>query len=151
MKPSLLSRFTLVLLYLCLLVGFAFLGLLPKFLPLILLTSDLQPDPSIEYALSLACWMLGSLGGLFILFTLIRMMKSLREDPFVLRNVHHLRNMGCTALCMTALTIIAAALSFRPLLPVIAMAELLCALFSLVLCSVFKKAVEYREENALTI
>ncbi len=151
MKPSLLSRVTLVLLYLCFLLGIAFLVLLPKFLPLILLTPGLQLDPGIEYALSLACWMLGSLGGLFILFTLIRMMKSLREDPFVLRNVRHLRNMGCTALGMTVLTFIAAMLYFRPLLPIIAMAELLCALFSLVLCSVFKKAVEYREENALTI
>lgn len=151
MKPSLLSRVTLVLLYLCFLLGIAFLVLLPKFLPLILLTPNLQPEPGMDYILSLACWMLGSLGGLFILFTLIRMMKSLREDPFIPRNVHHLRNMGCTALGMTALTFFAAMLYFRPLLLVIAMAELLCALFSLVLCSVFKKAVEYREENALTI
>jgi uncharacterized membrane protein YhaH (DUF805 family) len=79
------------------------------------------------------------------------MMHSLKSDPFIRRNVRRLRDMGLTALGMTALTLIVAALYFRPMLLLVATAELLCALFSLALRGVFEKAVDYREENALTI
>jgi len=151
MKASLLNRFTLLLLCLCLVLGAAFLVLLPQLLPQMLALSGIEAAADGRYALVLGCWMLGSAGGLFILYTLIRMMRSLAGDPFIPANVRRLRHMGVTALGMAALTVVAVALYFQPMLLFVAMAELLCALFSLVLCGVFKKAVEYREENALTI
>ena len=52
---------------------------------------------------------------------------------------------------MAVLTLAVVILYFRPMLFLILTAEVLCALFSLVLRGVFEKAVEYREENALTI
>ena len=151
MKLSLLNRITLILLYLCMALGVAFIVLLPRLLPQILNTDGLVPEATTGYMISLGCWMLGSIGGLFILFTLSRMMHSLKSDPFIRRNVRRLRDMGLTALGMTALTLIVAALYFRPMLLLVATAELLCALFSLALRGVFEKAVDYREENALTI
>ncbi len=151
MKPMLLNRITLALLYICMALGFAFVVLLPRLLPQLLSTPGLLPEESVGYAVSLACWMLGAAGGLFILFTLSRMMHSISADPFIRKNVTRLRNMGLTALFMTALTLIVTAIYYRPTLLLIATAELLCALFSLALRGVFQKAVDYREENALTI
>lgn len=151
MKPMLLNRITLALLRLCMSLGFAFVVLLPRLLPQILNTPDLMPEATAAYAISLVCWILGAAGGLFILYTLSRMMQSLNADPFIRKNVQRLRNMGLTAIAMTALTLIVSALYFRPTLLLVATAEFLCALFSLVLRGVFEKAVAYREENALTI
>lgn len=151
MKASLLNRFTLLLLYLCLVAGVAFLVFLPWLLPQMLALSGFAGAEGWRYIVALSCWMLGSAGGLFILLVLIRMMKSLAGDPFLLANAMRLRRLGMIALCMAGLTVIALALYFQPMLLFVAMAELLCALFSLVLCGVFQKAVEYREENALTI
>lgn len=151
MKPMPLNRITLALLYVCMALGLTFVALLPRLLPQILNTPGLLPEATAAYAVSLVCWMLGAAGGLFILYTLSRMMHSISADPFIRKNVKRLRNMGLTALCMTALTLVVTALYFRPMLLLVATAELLCALFSLVLRGVFEKAVGYREENALTI
>lgn len=151
MKPMPLNRITLALLYICMALGLAFVVLLPRLLPQLLNTPGLLPEATVGYAVSLACWMLGTAGGLFILFTLSRMMHSISADPFIRKNVQRLRNMGMTALFMTALTLIVTAIYYRPTLLLIAAAELLCALFSLALRGVFQKAVDYREENALTI
>ena len=151
MKLSVLNRITLLMLYLCMALGLAFIVLLPQLLPQLLNTDGLVPEATAGYAISLGCWMLGSIGGLFILFTLSCMMRSVTADPFIRRNVRRLRDMGLTALGMTALTLIVTVFYYRPTLLLVATAELLCALFSLALRGVFEKAVDYREENALTI
>ena len=151
MGRGILGKATLALLYVTFLLGVAFLFLLPKLLPSILFTQELKPQPGAAYATAMACWALGALLGLLILFTLIRMMQSVEGDPFIRKNVLRLRNMGFAALGMAVLTLIVVMLYFRPMLFLIFVAELLCALFSLVLRGVFEKAVEYREENALTI
>ncbi|HWR22111.1 MAG TPA: DUF2975 domain-containing protein [Feifaniaceae bacterium] len=150
-KPALLNTVTLVLLYVTMALGAAFIVMLPRLLPFILFTPDPAPEFTPAYSAALVCWILGALFGLFILFTLIRMMRSIQDDPFIRQNVLRLRNMGFAALVMAALTLIVLILYFRPMLFLILTAEVLCALFSLVLRGIFEKAVEYREENALTI
>ena len=79
------------------------------------------------------------------------MMHSMLPVPIIRQNALRLRNMGIAALIMGALTLVVLVLYFRPMLFLILTAEVLCALFSLVLRGVFEKALEYREENALTI
>jgi len=151
MRKGWLGRITLGLLYVTFVLGAAFIVLLPKVLPRLLATKEYLPEPGAAYAVSLACWLLGALLGMFILYTLIRMMRSTERDPFIRQNVLRLRNMGLAALVMAALTLTVNFFYFRPTLLLIMVAELLCGLFSLVLRGVFEKAVEYREENALTI
>lgn len=151
MRKGILSKVTLGLLYVTFLLGAAFLCLLPRLLPFILFPDGHAPELGVAYGVSMACWALGALLGLYILFTLIRMMQSVAGDPFIRKNVLRLRNMGFAALAMTALTLVVVLLYFRPMQFLVMVAELLCALFSLVLRGVFEKAVEYREENALTI
>lgn len=148
-KNALLSTITLALIYVTMALGLLFIVLLPRLLPMILFISG--PEATITYAVALTCWILGAILGILILFTLTRMMHSLTHDPFIRKNVLRLRNMGFAALMMAVFTLIAALLYPRPMLYLIMTAEVLCALFSLVLRGVFEKAVEYREENALTI
>ena len=148
-KSSLLSTITVALVYVTMALGVLFIVLLPRLLPMILFIGG--PEATLTYAAALACWILGALLGIFILFMLTRMMHSLTHDPFIRKNVLRLRNMGFAALLMAVFTCIAALLYPRPMLYLIMTAEVLCALFSLVLRGVFEKAVEYREENALTI
>ncbi len=150
-KPMLLNTVALALVYVTMALGGLFIVLLPRLLPFILFTPDLAPQATPAYTVALICWILGSLFGLFILFTLTRMMHSLQQDPFIRKNVLRLRNMGFAALIMAAITLVVVILYFRPMLFLILTAEVLCALFSLVLRCVFEKAVDYREENALTI
>ena len=148
-KMGLLNAVTLMLVYMTMALGVLFIILLPRLLPMILFIP--APEPTLTYTITLICWILGSLLGLFILFTLTRMMHSVSSDPFIRKNVLRLRNMGFAALIMAVFTLIAVLLYARPMLYLIMTAEVLCALFSLVLRGVFEKAVEYREENALTI
>ncbi len=148
-KAVLLNSVTLALVYVTMALGALFILLLPKLLPMILFIP--APQPTLAYTITLICWILGSLLGIFILFTLSRMMHSVKQDPFIRKNVLRLRNMGFAALFMAVLTFVAVLLYARPMLYLIMTAEVLCALFSLVLHGVFEKAVEYREENALTI
>lgn len=150
-KAALLNTITLTLVYITMALGVLFIILLPRLLPYILFTPDLAPQAAPAYTIALVCWILGALHGLFILFTLTRMMHSTQNDPFIRKNVLRLRNMGLAALIMAALTLVVLLLYFRPMLFLILTAEVLCALFSMVLRGVFEKAVEYREENALTI
>ncbi len=150
-KLTFLNTVTLTLVYITMALGILFIILLPRLLPYILFTPGLAPQGTPAYLIALICWILGALLGLFILFTLTRMMHSMLPDPFIRQNALRLRNMGIAALIMGALTLVVLVLYFRPMLFLILTAEVLCALFSLVLRGVFEKALEYREENALTI
>jgi len=89
--------------------------------------------------------------GIFIIFELIIMMRTITKNPFIKRNVKSLNIIGITAF-------ITAALFFAKCFLYITIMTLLCGiclvilgLFGLVLADLFKKAVEYKEENDLTI
>ncbi len=146
-----LNRITKGLLYVCLGVGMVFFASLPWTMPVVLLLPDFAPEGGARYYLTLVSWLIAT--GLvdYILYTLILMMNSLSGDPFIPRNVARLRRMGIAALVMGGFLCVSALLYPRPMLYGIAAAACMCGLFSLVLRGVFAKAVEYREENALTI
>lgn len=94
---------------------------------------------------------LAILGGEWIGWTLLQMMRSLEQNPFVLQNVIALRNMGFTALGIMVCGLLTLLFRMVPLLVFSALPIGLCGLFSLVLSNVFSKAVAYKEENDLTV
>lgn len=153
MKPAKLNKLMLALLYICIAVGILFLVTLHWSLPYVLrLPGNAAPAGDARYLAALACWYIGTAGAILLLCMLTRMVKSLYGDPFVQRNVDYLRRMAYIAIAMACCAFLSAALyDFRPLLIVIGMMEVFCAMLSLVLSGVFAQAVSYKQENDLVI
>ena len=91
------------------------------------------------------------LGGEYIAWVLLGMMRTLDEDPFVERNVKALRNMGIAAFAMMGMGLLTLLLHPVPLMVLASLPVGMCGLFSLVLSGVFAKAVAYKQENDLTV
>ena len=91
------------------------------------------------------------LGGEFIAFTLLCMMRTLEEDPFVQKNVNALRRMGTVALAIALLGLSTLFLHPVRLAVIAALPVAMCGLFSLVLSRVFAQAVAFKQENDLTV
>ncbi|NLI53973.1 MAG: DUF2975 domain-containing protein [Clostridiales bacterium] len=91
------------------------------------------------------------LGGEYIAFTLLCMMRTLDSDPFVEKNVKALRRMGAVALIIALLGAGTLLLHPVPLAVIAAAPVAMCGLFSLVLSRVFAQAVAYKQENDLTV
>lgn len=101
----------------------------------------------VSYALMLVCFF----GMEYIAWTLFGMMRTVDGDPFVERNVKALRNMGISALIVTAAALLTPVFITVPLAVLAALPIGMCGLFSLVLSGIFKKAVAFKEENDLTV
>ncbi len=152
MKPSPLNRAVLLLLYIAFAAGICFTALLPWTVPIIMRTGTLPAGVGWRAGVTLACWYIGAGGALFILLTLIRMMRSLSSDPFVPQNISRLRRIGFVALVIAGISVLVTALNnFRTFFLLLSMALGFCGLLALVLGEVFKKAVEYRDEDRLVI
>ena len=108
-------------------------------------------DPSVIFPFTLTLLFSGTLA-VFILVFLRRMFRTLlNDDPFVSENVSSLRKI---ALCSALISIIYfIKCFFRPTFMTLAVcaAFAVAALFSLTLKDVFKRAVNLRCENDLTI
>ncbi len=152
MRESLVNRLTEALLYAVFCAGCALWLALPFFLdPLLVLFADAYIVLPSYKEFVLVFLMLVGAAGLYILFELIRLFRTLRGDPFVLRNVKALKRMGASALVVTALFAGKCAVYFTPMTLVCALLILLLSLFAFVLANLFEKAVEYKLENELTI
>lgn len=153
MNPARLNKLMLFLLYICMAVGLLFFITLHWSLPYVLrIPGYAAPAGEPRYLVSLACWYLGTGGAIVLLGILTRMVKSLYGNPFVQQNVDRLRRMAYIAIGMAACSFLSAALyGFRPLLLIIGMMEVFCAMLSLVLSGVFAQAVSYKQENELVI
>jgi len=89
--------------------------------------------------------------GLFIIFELIIMLRTMTRDPFVRRNVKSLNIIGVTAF-ITAILFFAKCFLYVTFLTLIfGICLVILGLFAFTLANLFKKAVEYKEENDLTI
>ena len=90
-------------------------------------------------------------GAEYIALTLFLMMRTLKSDPFVSKNVRALRSMGWTAMAIMLLGL--STLQLHPLegAVVLALPIGMCGMFSLVLSGVFEKAVSCKLENDLTV
>lgn len=91
-------------------------------------------------------------GALFIALTLLKMMRSLKADPFIPENVARLRRMGYAALGMTTCSFLLLLIPVNVFIFLAAgLAVGLCGLLSLVLAELFGRAVAYKQENDLTV
>lgn len=90
--------------------------------------------------------------GLLIIRQLRRMMKTvIQESCFVYENVRSLNTMAVLSLCITVMFLIKVCVLPTPATGVIVLVFFIAALFCEVLAHVFEKAVNYKEENDLTI
>ncbi len=100
-----------------------------------------------SYGLGVICFVLAE----YIAWTLLKMMRSLDRDPFVMENVTALRRMGFAALAIMVLGLSTLLMQSLPLVAVASLPIGMCGLFSLVLSGVFAAAVKAKQENDLTV
>ena len=97
-------------------------------------------------------FMLSGSGAVIIVWQLRRMFRTvLDRNCFVWQNVRSLRCMGRVALAMALVIALRLLLVFTPATVILVLVFLLAGLFALVLAGVFAQAVQYKEENDLTI
>jgi len=87
-----------------------------------------------------------------IFFELRHMFRTiLREDPFVMSNVVSLKRMGVYSFIIALCTITRLFIIITPAVLVVILVFAIAGLFSLVLAQVFEQAVNFKQENDLTI
>ena len=95
--------------------------------------------------------MMAAVLGLWVIWELIRMMRSVSSDPFIAKNVTSLRRIGALAMAIALLFFLKCLYYVTFLTMVCGFLFVICGLFAFTLCSLFKRAVAFKEENDLTI
>lgn len=104
------------------------------------------------YLLQCLIYMASGILTLMIVLELRRMFKTvLGENPFVEENSRSLKRMGKCSFIISFLSLVRIPLSPTPATVVLLIVFAIAGLFSIVLCQVFEKAVQYKRENDLTI
>ncbi|XCP85520.1 DUF2975 domain-containing protein [Roseburia hominis] len=105
-----------------------------------------------HYWLMLIVFVLSGLLGIFILNELRKMMRTvLEQNCFVMENVLSLKKMARYSIAISIFFAIKVAFFPTPATLIIVLVFFIAALFSLVLSCVFKQAIDYKNENDLTI
>ncbi len=89
--------------------------------------------------------------GLWVVFELILMVRSINRNPFVVSNVRALKRLAYLSLAVSVLFFAKLIFYFTVLTLICGAALFLCCLFSLTLSRLFSQAVVYKEDNDLTI
>ena len=109
-------------------------------------------DIEIHYLAMLIVFAVSGLNGVFIVNELRKMMKTVLEvNCFVEDNVKSLRRMARYSLVISIFFFIKVLLVPTPATLIIILVFFIAALFSVVLSCVFQEAVNYKDENDLTI
>ena len=104
------------------------------------------------YVFQCVIYMASGVMALLIVRELRKMFQTvLTENPFVMENAGSLRKMGKCSFMTAFLSIVRLPVSLTPATAVIIIVFTVAGLFSIVLCQVFEKAVQYKLENDLTI
>ena len=104
------------------------------------------------YVFQCVIYMASGVMALLIVRELRKMFQTvLTENPFVMENAGSLRKMGKCSFMTAFLSIVRLRVSLTPATAVIIIVFTVAGLFSIVLCQVFEKAVQYKLENDLTI
>lgn len=104
------------------------------------------------YLLQCLLYMASGVMCLMIVYELRKMFITiLDEDPFVEKNAESLKRMGKCSFVISFLSLVRIPLSPTPATVVILIVFAIAGLFSIVLCQVFEKAIQYKLENDLTI
>lgn len=123
-------------------------------LPLLLKLAGKYYSESIEqnYFKMLAVYAAAGIFGIIIVGQLRKMMKTVLEDNcFVWSNVKSLESMSVCSLAIVVLFIIKTCFLPTPATFIIVLVFFIASLFSVVLSCVFRQAINYKEENDLTI
>ncbi len=95
---------------------------------------------------------LSGIAAVYILGTLRGIFKTLlNANPFTLENVYALRKMAAAAFVISVLYTVKFWFWFTLATAIIVLVFTIAGLFSLVLADVFQQAVQYKEENDLTV
>jgi len=89
--------------------------------------------------------------GLWIILDMLRMLRSIPQGPFIMRNVRALGRMGVILLVIAALFLVKCFVYFTFLTMACTVLFLVCGFFAFTLSNLFGQAVIYKEENDLTI
>ena len=145
-----LSKITRVLLY-------ALMALVAALMAALFISADVRSFMENEYgaagstvlfyAMLLVC---GAIA-LWILIELAAVLKTVESDPFVERNAAAFMRMGIAAEAAGLVFFIKCFFMFTVMTAVCALVMILSGLFALTLGMVFRRAVEYKRENELTI
>lgn len=135
----------IVILYIILVCGCAVIAAVPWIAPTI-------ECFFISCVSSMAYMYIGGIGAVWLIVEMIRIMYSVRsENPFVMRNVKSLKHMALAACIALIDNIIMMILKFSFVFVVVSGVLVLGILLAIVLEKVFRRAVEYKLENDLTI
>lgn len=105
-----------------------------------------------HYMLMLLVFAASGICGLFIVNELRKMMRTvLEQNCFVRGNIKSLKKMSVQSFIVAVLFIIKCIVTPTPATLIIILVFFVAALFSIVLSCVFTEAVDYKEENELTI
>ncbi|MBS6323089.1 MAG: DUF2975 domain-containing protein [Clostridium sp.] len=145
-----LSKITRALLY-------ALMVLVAALMAALFISADVRTFMENEYGAAgstvLFYAMLRVCGGiaLWILIELAAVLKTVDSDPFVERNAAAFMRMGIAAEVAGLVFFVKCFFMFTVMTAVCALVMILSGLFALTLGMVFKRAVEYKRENELTI
>lgn len=104
------------------------------------------------YFLMLLVFAASGICGLLIVNELRKVMKTVvAQDCFVRKNVRSLKRMSKFSICISVFFIVKVIFVPTPATLIIVLVFFVAALFSTVLSCVFTEAIDYKEENELTI
>lgn len=89
--------------------------------------------------------------GLWVVWELICIMRTVSLDPFVSKNVGSLRRIGFLVILISVLFFLKCLYYVTFLTMACGFLFIVCGLFAFTLCSLFRQAVAFKEENDLTI
>jgi len=105
-----------------------------------------------EYIIQTGAILLSGFASVYIMYQLKRMFKTVTSgDPFVMENAVSLKRTAAASFIIAAVYVAKAILLFTPATFVIIVIFVTAGLFCLTLMSVFTAAVQFKEENSLTI
>ena len=152
LKESAASKILRIILYIMFIAGVALTVTMPFMIDIYMriLRDTHEVHEGYKIFITVFLMAVGALG-LFIILELIIMLRTMLKNPFVKRNVRSLNIIGITGFIISALFFMKCFFYVTFLTLIFGIALIILGLFALTLANLFKKAVEYKEENDLTI
>ena len=152
LKESAAAKILRIILYVIFIAGFAVTVTMPFMIDayMKILYDAYIVHEGYKFFITMFLMVVGALG-LFIIFELIVMLRTMLKNPFIKRNVKSLNLIGITAFITAALFFVKCFLYVTIMTLLGGICLVILGLFAMTLADLFKKAVEYKEENDLTI
>ena len=152
MKGSLASRLLNIVLYIVFVLGILITITLPfmleRYIEYLYHTSYVEQG---YHNFILAFLIVVAIPGLWIIWEMIRMLHSVQQGPFVMRNVRALNRIGVILFVLAVLFFVKCCVYITVLTMGCGVLFTIGGLFAFTLANLFHKAVIFKEENELTI